>query len=188
MSDALQQQTLFDPIGSAEDSPARTYRWLDDVLDWLAREADCSSSSCASSVNSLPTGFVLRTSPAFCQVGVATRRVRWTCDRDPDGNWYWKKQVISQPSWLPFRNWGMGPRTAFLTLSGSESPSAASVCSLSDVLETGDVPPKYFLSAKACRGILRRAEKRGRELPPALHAALQMVAESTNLEGEERTT
>ena len=35
-----------------------------------------------------------------------------------------------------------------------------SACSLADVLEPS-VPPKYSLSALACRGILRRAAKRG---------------------------
>ena len=43
---------------------------------------------------------------------------------------------------------------------------------LADVLEQ-DVDPKYYLSAKACAGILRRAEKRGKELPEALRAALE---------------
>jgi len=37
------------------------------------------------------------------------------------------------------------------------------VCSLSDILETGDLPQRFFLSAKACAGILRRAEKRGKK-------------------------
>jgi hypothetical protein len=52
------------------------------------------------------------------------------------------------------------------------------VCSLSDILETGDVPQRYYLSAKACKGILRRADKRGKELPPQLARALQAVAAS----------
>ena len=43
---------------------------------------------------------------------------------------------------------------------------------LSDILETGDVPQRFFLSATACRGILRRAAKRGKSLPSALHEAL----------------
>ena len=54
-------------------------------------------------------------------------------------------------------------------------PSAAAVCSLSEVLEM-DAPPKYYLSAKACAGILRRAEKRGKELPIALRSALEKTA------------
>ena len=32
--------------------------------------------------------------------------------------------------------------------------------------------PKYYLSAKACQGILNRAAKRGKELPPELETAL----------------
>ena len=54
--------------------------------------------------------------------------------------------------------------------------SGAAECSLSDVLETGDVPQRYFLSGKACRGILRRAEKRGKTLPSQLHRALTEAA------------
>ena len=52
----------------------------------------------------------------------------------------------------------------------------AAVCSLSQVLETGSIPPRYFLSGTACAGILRRAEKRGKDLPAALKQALQAVA------------
>ena len=50
------------------------------------------------------------------------------------------------------------------------------VCSLSDILETGDVPQRYFLSAKACAGILRRAGNRGKQLLPQLAHALRVVA------------
>ncbi len=71
----------------------------------------------------------------------------------------------------------MGSPTEFWTLNTSAWPSDASVCSLSDVLETGDVPQRYFLSARACAGILRRAEKRGKELPHRLQDALTAVAQ-----------
>ena len=47
---------------------------------------------------------------------------------------------------------------------------------LSSVLETGPIPEGFFLSAKACAGILRRAEKRGKTLPQQLEAALTAVA------------
>ena len=46
---------------------------------------------------------------------------------------------------------------------------------LSEVLETGPVPERYFLSAAACAGILRRAERRGKKLPAHLEAALRAV-------------
>jgi len=48
---------------------------------------------------------------------------------------------------------------------------------LSEVLES-DVGAKYFLSATACAGILRRAEKRGKELPAALQHTLEAVVAS----------
>lgn len=57
-------------------------------------------------------------------------------------------------------------------------PNDASVCSLSQILEIGRIPPKYFLSGKACAGILRRAERRGKELPEQLRHALKAVAGS----------
>jgi hypothetical protein len=50
------------------------------------------------------------------------------------------------------------------------------VASLSEVLETGPLPEKYSLSPRACSGILRRAERRGKELPPMLKKALKAVA------------
>ena len=77
----------------------------------------------------------------------------------------------------------MGGPTGCWTLNGCEhngipapSRSAGGVCSLSDVLETGPHLAAYCLSAKACSGILRRAEKRGKELPPMLRTALEAVA------------
>ena len=79
------------------------------------------------------------------------------------------------PSFAGWANAGMGSPTEFLTLSISEWPNAAAVCSLSDTLETGNLPQRFFLSAIACQGILRRAEKRGKKLPPKLEQALMSV-------------
>ena len=80
------------------------------------------------------------------------------------------------------RVWLMDPseqqlgESSMLNISGWLSGDAASLCSLAEVLETGDVPQRYFLSATACRGILRRAAKRGKQLPALLLAALQAAA------------
>jgi len=60
----------------------------------------------------------------------------------------------------------------------SEFPNDAKESSLSQVLWDGEVPRKYFLSPKACAGILRRAEKRGKMLPGPLARALKAVADS----------
>ena len=64
----------------------------------------------------------------------------------------------------------------------SDWPNAAAVCSLSQVLETGSIPQRYFLSGTACAGILRRAEKRGKQLPAALEQALRSVSNQASPE------
>ena len=76
------------------------------------------------------------------------------------------------------RSWETGGALLgeYSTRSFGESPSAAVESHLSQILE--DNPhPKYFLSAKACQGILRRAEKRGKGLPPILREVLMRQAE-----------
>ena len=61
------------------------------------------------------------------------------------------------------------------TLNTGASPREGRACSLSQILE--DSPPrKYYLSRKACLGILRRARERGKPLPPQLEAALKAQA------------
>jgi precorrin-3B methylase len=55
--------------------------------------------------------------------------------------------------------------------------SDAVVCSLSDILEPPrSIPERFYLTAKACAGILRRAEKRGKALPENLRRALEAGA------------
>ena len=59
----------------------------------------------------------------------------------------------------------------YMTRSFGEFPNEESESRLSQILE--DSPhPKYSLSAKACMGILNRAQKRGKELPLELKEAL----------------
>ena len=66
----------------------------------------------------------------------------------------------------------------------SESLRDADVSSLSEVLEM-NAPEKYSLSAKACRGIQRRAEKRGKVLPNMLMEALMEVVRSSGAETDD---
>lgn len=63
----------------------------------------------------------------------------------------------------------------YMTRSFGECPREENVSRLSQILQDS-VPEKYALSAKACEGILRRAEKRGKELPARLKAALERQA------------
>ena len=150
----MQQLTFF-----AEEPHANHSASPDSEGDWMTRVA----TSCLPLVPLLqsiaPSGWSGRTCPASCHQTV---------------------EEILVPSSGCWGSSGMGSPTGFWTLNTSEWPSAAVVCSLSDVLETGDVPQRYFLSATACKGILRRADKRGKLLPAALKSALcQVVLEDT---------
>lgn len=63
-----------------------------------------------------------------------------------------------------------------LTLNIGESPNAERESLLSWILED-NVPQKYYLSARACQGILTRASRRGNPLPEVLRQALLDVIE-----------
>ena len=76
------------------------------------------------------------------------------------------------------RSWA----TVILSPGASSTPRRAgashkdgNVFLLSSILED-TVPERFSLSPKACQGILRRAEKRGKELPEVLKVALERQA------------
>lgn len=62
------------------------------------------------------------------------------------------------------------------TVNISEWPSVESVSLLSSTLEV-NAPERYYLSARACQGILTRASKRGKKLPDLLQTALLEMIE-----------
>ena len=128
-------------------------------VEWMTTVATWHSSFLGLLNEKLPSGWYGKTYPV-------------SCHRTEDGT-----LAPSSGRWLKS---GMGSPTEFLTLNTSEWPKDADVCSLSDTLETGDVPQRFFLSAKACQGILRRAEKRGKKLPPLLQQALLSAAQETS--------
>ena len=145
-----EQTSMF----SSEEHPANPS--VSQALEkaWLTLE-ETSRLSIVRSLNaSAPTGWYGKTCPVSCQV---------------------TKDGILAPLSGRWANSGIASPTECLTLSTSAFPSDVDVCSLSDVLETGEVPQKYFLSPKACAGILRRAESRGKTLPLALQKALEAV-------------
>ncbi len=74
--------------------------------------------------------------------------------------------------------------TEFLTLNTSASLNDAPESTLSEIL-LAEVPEKYYLSPKACLGILRRASARGKELPDVLKKALERQAGGLTLEVED---
>lgn len=77
---------------------------------------------------------------------------------------------------------GCGPEKSWETDSPSpggswtrntgECPSVVRESTLWQILQE-DAPERYYLSAKACKGVLRRAELRGKKLPPMLREALE---------------
>ena len=73
------------------------------------------------------------------------------------------------PEWLEAAE--LQPLGDCSTLNIGEYPNEESVSTLSEVLEV-ITPSKYYLSATACEGILRRAERRKKKLPPDLETAL----------------
>ena len=139
---------------SAEDFPAKTSRWLDVVQDWLEN-----APGCGSSFAELLRNFDLR---------MSSSRTSPACYPAIEG-------PTLPPSFKGWSNSGMAWPGGSLTLVTSECPSDAVESSLSAVLEPTPAS-KYYLSQRACAGILRRAAKRGKALPPRLEAALQVVA------------
>ena len=71
---------------------------------------------------------------------------------------------------------------SFGTLNTSECPSDVVVSFLWQILQA-IVPSRYCLSNKACRGILRRSEERGKPLPEDLERVLRIQAKLIPLDG-----
>jgi len=66
-------------------------------------------------------------------------------------------------------------RRFYLTLNCGEKPREENPTRLSEILESNP-NEKYILSPRACQGILNRAEKRGKALPPELKEVLELQA------------
>jgi hypothetical protein len=64
------------------------------------------------------------------------------------------------------------------TINIGECPNAERESLLSQILED-NVPQKYYLSARACQGILTRASRRGKPLPDILRQAILDVIEQS---------
>ncbi len=150
MSEQSQPETQNQLTLFVEDSPARMSQLPENGRDLLASGLDYGASLHELLRNLSRDGSWLKMSPVFYP------RI---------------KGETLKPSSVKWSKAGMAFAGGYLTLNISELPRDAGVCSLSEVLET-DAPQKYYLSAKACAGILCRAEKRGKELPETLKYAL----------------
>ena len=72
-------------------------------------------------------------------------------------------------------SFGEQPSTLMAECGFTALHNGVSVSRLSQILVDSPLP-KYYLSAKACSGILNRANKRGKELPKELKDALERQA------------
>ncbi len=160
--------------------------------DWLTRAVTWPSSFLAFLTASAPAGWSGRTSPASYRVGQMRRTVRRTEMSREEVETFLEemteeeildldtrtlcKQTILTPSSVLLQNSGTGWRGQFLTLNTSAFRNGGSASSLSRILEMCVLPTRFSLTPTACRGILRRAEKRGKVLLERLRLALESVA------------
>ena len=144
---------------SLGEVPAKVSASQDEEKDWMANLASCSSIY-ELYVTLGRAGFSGRTCPEYFQSTTDER---------------------SEHLSLHYKTSGMAWRGECLTVNSSEWHNDAAVSFLSDVLEKSEVPQRFYLSATACRGILRRAERREKSLPKRLEAAL--IAQSASKEG-----
>lgn len=94
----------------------------------------------------------------------------------------------AEKGWLCLPTSTDSPLVGFcLTLNIGEKPRVPNPTHLSEILEP-DADPKYNLSPKACRGILARADKRGKALPPILREALENQISSGSNENSSETS
>lgn len=88
--------------------------------------------------------------------------------------------LLDESYWEILSPW----RGESLILNTGPAPrSAVGVSSLSQILQE-NVPKKYYLSPKACLGILRRAWERGKELPKMLKRALMIQSGLVRPDGQ----
>ena len=164
---------------SSAEPPANRSASRDSEKDWMTRVA----TSCLPLVQLLrdigPNGWFGRTSLVSSQVEEdKTLQAFW--DSSAARKLESPLTVVKTAESSPGTKMLTVLRGEFWTLNTLEFHSGAVASSLSDILETGDAPLRFYLSSIACRGILHRAVKRGKDLPPTLRQALQQVAEGSN--------
>ena len=140
----------------SEEAPVNPSRLQEKDLEWMTLVATWPSNSSELLLKFNQRGSSLKMSQDYCRL---------------------TEEGILESSSEKWQKSGMGSPTEFWTLNSSESRSEDVESSLSGILEEiGEVPHRYYLSEKACRGILRRASRRGKQLPTMLEEALTSQA------------
>jgi DNA (cytosine-5)-methyltransferase 1 len=86
-----------------------------------------------------------------------------------------------EPKW---QSGGIAYKDWVVTAAVSSSPCTPMLSQLIDVIEKRMVHERYFLSANAAQGILRRVDKLGRNLFPPLDAVLRRIANPVPVQDE----
>ena len=150
-------QLFLFPTSGSEASHAKT-----SLLRAWAREMGFEDGSLASFMSLLD--WLEKVAPEF----LLSKTLRVSSAPTKDG--------ISESCSPRWPNSGMLLDGVLLTAKTSESPNHASESTLSGVIETGEVPPQYFLSPNAAKGMLRRANQMGRSLFPHLRESLEILS------------
>lgn len=144
---------------SLEEAPVSRFPWPDSVEGWLTSE---------------------ETWPSFSAALCSATSLDGCCGKMSPARFPLSEAPPSGPSSRRWMKSGMVWRGECLTLNTSEcaaSPELSrkdeSVSSLWEVLETGEVQERYYLTAKAAAGILRRADAKKIRLPESYREMLE---------------
>ena len=99
----------------------------------------------------------------------------------PDASAVWVTAVPPFPCAGDYTTHSFGEQPSMLMAECSlpELPNGVNVSRLSQILQDS-APQKYYLSARACQGILNRASRRGKELPKELRDVLEQQADGSD--------
>ena len=138
---------------------------VDGQESWFAPDGSAGRMSQAYSAAGAPKGRISRSSSSRSS---ALRAVPFlSLDLTPGAG-----NLLGEFYWDLCSPWRGGSSTLN---TGPAPPSGDAGCSLSLILQ-GDPPRRYYLTRRACLGILRLAKERGKTLPPQLHRALLVQA------------
>lgn len=93
-----------------------------------------------------------------------------------------KSDVLDSIKW---KSGGVAYQDMIVDAPASTAPRSPVVARLSDVIEVGPIPEKYFISPNAAQGILRRVDKLGRKLFEPLDKTLRQMTSPSSVSNNE---
>ena len=158
----------------AEDLTTREGNWRSPLSDWLIKQmhGGLSEKMCQPYCQVGKERILQQSSPLYvggksqCPQGVGRNPA---CAQTPQDTTEWRGECWTQ-------NLSEFPDSRGLSLNGVDDCSLSdTVASWEEILETGSIPRRYYLTVKAAKGILRRAKVYGNRLPPPLPEVLKSL-------------